>query len=145
MKTLLKMMRHKIFVQANMHDLIAKLQRRAIKHDSSKYLDDEFNGFAELDSVEAFKKFGTPEYKALIENNVGILSHYKRNTHHPEHFENGIAGMSFLDIVEMVIDWKSACETYGNDFEKSLEFSIKRFGCDEKQEWLIRLIAKEIK
>lgn len=143
-KTLLKMIRHKEIVQENMHDLIAMLQKRSLRHDRSKWLDDEFDGFAELDSVEAFKKFGTPEYKGLIENNAGIKLHYERNTHHPEHFTDGINGMSFLDIVEMVVDWKSACETYGNDFLKSLDYSIKRFGCDEKQEWLIRLIARDL-
>jgi hypothetical protein len=52
--------------------------------------------------------------------------------------------MTFLDIIEMVIDWKSACETYGTDFPESVEKSIERFKPDEKREWLIRLIAVEI-
>ena len=53
--------------------------------------------------------------------------------------------MSFLDIVEMVIDWKSASETYGNDFMESIDYSIDRFNADDKQAWLIKMIAEEIK
>ena len=143
-KTLLKIIRHKEIVEKNFDKFIARLNERKITHDESKIKEDEFSGFEILDSDEVFKKFGTPEYKELIEKNEGIKLHYERNSHHPEHFEEGIDEMNIFDIIEMVIDWKSAAETYNNDFEKSLDYSIKRFGCDNTQEWLIRLIAKEL-
>ncbi len=153
MKTLLKMLKHKAIVTKNFRNFIAKLEEREAMHDVSKFNQDEFDGFAELDSDEVFKLYGTDEYKKLIADNIGIKLHYQRNRHHPEYHKDGSEGvtgfnlmskMSFLDILEMVIDWKSASETYGTSFKESVQYSIKRFECDSYQKWLIELIAKEI-
>ena len=55
--------------------------------------------------------------------------HYKENRHHPEHFENGIKGMTLIDLVEMISDWKAASERHNNgDIIKSIEINQKRFG-----------------
>ena len=151
--TILKMLRHKAFINKNFNQFIGKLKERRDLHDISKFQEDEFDGFAELDSKEVFKKYGTDEYGVIIKENKGINLHYSRNSHHPEHFITGAEGftgfseiehMSFLDILEMVIDWKSACETYGTSFEESLEFSIKRFRPSEKTEHMIRMIASDL-
>ena len=40
----------------------------------------------------------------------GIEHHYAVNSHHPEHYEAGIAGMSLFDLIEMLVDWKAASE-----------------------------------
>ncbi len=154
MKTLIKMLRHKAIVKKNFGLFIAKLHEREALHDISKYQQDEFDGFSELDSEEVFKLYGTEEYKTRIAENKGIALHYSRNSHHPEHFNvaefqtggsyGGIDFMSFTDLLEMVIDWKSACETYGTDFKESLEFSIKRFMPSAKTQHVIRLIAADL-
>lgn len=153
MKTLLKMLRHKSIVTKNFRSLIAKLEEREAMHDVSKYTQDEFDGFAELDSAEVFKLYGTEKYKVKIAENLGIKLHYQRNSHHPELHKDGAEGvtgleaidkMSFLDVLEMVIDWKSACETYGTDFKKSLEYSIERFKPSSVTEHMIRLIAEDL-
>lgn len=146
MKTIIKIIRHREIVKKNFNQFIQKLQERSDLHDLSKYKEDEFGGFAELDSKEIFKLYDTDqeEYKKRIKENDGIRLHYERNSHHPEYYKEGISEMTFLDILEMVIDWKSACETYGTDFADSVEKSIARFKPDEKREWLIRLIAVEV-
>ena len=154
MKTILKMLRHKAIVTKNFQSFIAKLKEREAMHDISKFQQDEFEGFAELDSEEVFKLYGTDEYKKRIAENKGIKLHYQRNTHHPEYFYaeeahsayafGGIDFMSFTDILEMVIDWKSACETYGTSFDTSLEFSIKRFKPSSYTEHMIRMIASDL-
>lgn len=154
MKTLLKMLRHKQIVSKNFNLFISKLREREVMHDVSKYLIDEFEGFQELDSEELFKLYGTEEYKKSIGNNLGIKLHYQRNSHHPENFAQceidsaysfaPIDFMSFTDVLEMVIDWKSACETYNTNFEESLEFSIKRFQPSSKMEYMIRMIAADL-
>jgi len=156
MKTLLKMLRHKAIVSKNFKSLIAKLEERDAMHDVSKFTEDEYNGFQELDSEEVFKLFTTDqqEYQKRISENSGIRLHYLRNSHHPEHFIadehgtayafGGIDFMSFTDILEMVIDWKSACETYGTDFNESLEKSIKRFMPSNETEHIIRMIASDL-
>jgi len=74
-------------------------------------------------------EYGTVEYtESLNAMRQGIDAHYKNNSHHPEHFSNGIAGMNMFDIVEMLLDWKAACErTKGGDIKKSLEIQMVRF------------------
>lgn len=152
--TILKMLRHREIVRKNFNLFIAKLHERSDLHDLSKFLEDEFDGFQKADEAGLYTKFGTGEYKKLIAENEGIRLHYQRNTHHPEHYKDGSEGishvfevekMSFLDIVEMVIDWKSASETYGKNFMEGLDYSLERFRCDEKCRWLIKMIANEIK
>ncbi len=154
MKTLLKMLRHKAIVTKNFEAFIGKLKEREAMHDVSKFQQDEFDGFAELDSEEVFKLYGTEEYKNRISENKGIALHYKRNSHHPEHFSvdeahsayafGAIDFMSFIDVLEMVIDWKSACETYGTDFAKSIEISVERFKPSSYTEYMIRSIASDL-
>ena len=152
MKTLLKMLRHKALVTKNFEQLISKLKEREIMHDISKFQQDEFDGFSELDSAEVFKLYGTDEYKKKISKNEGIKLHYSRNSHHPEFYNNSdntytflnIDFMSFLDVLEMVIDWKSACETYSTNFEDSLKFSIERFKPNCRTEHMIREIASDL-
>jgi hypothetical protein len=156
MKTLLKMLRHKAIVTKNFEAFISKIREREVMHDVSKYIQDEFDGFSELDSEEVFKLHGTDmeEYKKRLSENKGISLHYLRNSHHPEHFVDaehssayafgGIDFMKFTDLLEMVIDWKSACETYGTDFEESFEKSIKRFMPSSYTEYMIRMIASDL-
>ena len=55
---------------------------------------------------------GSPEYR---EARPGLAHHYAHNSHHPEHYENGIAGMDLLDLVEMFCDWKAASERNPTD------------------------------
>ena len=148
------MLRHKAIVNKNFELFMAKLKERQAMHDVSKFQQDEFDGFAELDSEEVFKLYGTDEYQKRISENMGIRLHYLRNSHHPEHFYADEANfgfsfssmdvMKFTDILEMVIDWKSACETYGTSFEESLEISMKRFLPSKYTEYMVRMIAADL-
>ena len=45
----------------------------------------------------------------------GLQHHYRHNAHHPEHYEDGVAGMDLLDLVEMFCDWKAASERNPKD------------------------------
>jgi hypothetical protein len=63
--------------------------------------------------------------------------HYANNSHHPEHYKNGIDDMSLLDLVEMICDWKAASERHNNgNIRKSIEVNGKRF---EMSPQLIRI------
>ncbi len=158
-ETLLKMLRHKAHVTKNFGRVIAVLQEREAMHDASKYLLDEFDGFTTLDSEEVFALYqkDQAEYRRRIADNPGIKLHYERNAHHPEHFDSEskqfdftgyaigpIDLMGFFDLLEMVIDWKSACDTYGTDFADSLEKSIERFKPNQRTEHVIRFIAADL-
>jgi len=83
MKTLLKMLRHKAIVSKNFKSLIAKLEERDAMHDVSKFTEDEYNGFQELDSEEVFKLFTTDqqEYQKRSSTYLVILFEMWFNLH----------------------------------------------------------------
>jgi hypothetical protein len=102
---------------------------RAICHDNSKLREPEKSLFDELTPKLAGCTYGSPEYKQfLAELKPALENHYKQNSHHPEHYPNGVNGMDLLDVVEMFFDWKAAGERHkdGNIF-KSIEHNTGRF------------------
>jgi len=55
-------------------------------------------------------EFGSENYKnALAQMGTGLTMHYDANRHHPEHFPDGIDGMSLIDLIEMLADWMAVC------------------------------------
>ena len=54
--------------------------------------------------------------------------HYANNSHHPEHFKNGIDDMSLIDLLELLADWKgSTLRNKNGNIRKSLEINKERF------------------
>lgn len=64
-------------------------------------------------------KFDTLEFDHLWQDakcfDVALLHHRCHNSHHPEHYRNGIYGMSELDIAEMVADCVARAQEFGTD------------------------------
>ena len=88
---------------------------RGLSHDFSKTLPPELELFAELHERFMECKYGSDEYKECCDRvRPAIDHHYAVNSHHPEHYKNGLAGMNLLDLIEMVCDWKAAGERHGN-------------------------------
>lgn len=121
--------------------LLAKiLVQRGINHDKTKFEEPEKSIFCkhtpELDKCE----FGSEEYKKHLEKvKVAIEHHYKNNSHHPEHYENGIKDMNLLDIVEMFCDWYAVTQQLGkNSIEKSIEINKERFGYSDDLEAIFK-------
>jgi hypothetical protein len=52
--------------------------------------------------------------------------HYARNSHHPEHYPDGVNGMDLFDIMEMFIDWKAASER-GEASSMGLNAAAKKY------------------
>ena len=52
---------------------------------------------AERAAATAWPQADPPQAPGPLEERAwpGLLHHYKHNTHHPEHYEDGIAGMLF--------------------------------------------------
>jgi len=73
---------------------------------------------------------------------VALDHHYKENSHHPEHFVNGIKGMSLIDLVELLSDWVAASKRHDTgNVAKSIEINQERFGyTDELKEILLNTI-----
>jgi hypothetical protein len=74
-----------------------------------------------------------------------IEHHYAANDHHPEHYPNGIAGMSLLSLIEMLADWKAAGErTREGSMRQSLEVNRRRFGPDDMLYGILENTAREL-
>lgn len=114
-------------VQVHMRSAVDNLIARLVQHDQSKYTADELplvTGKAYLDSLS----YNSDEYKAALANvQAAVAVHYAKNSHHPEHYPNGVADMSLLDLLEMLCDWQAAGEIKNGSIEKSIALNIERF------------------
>ena len=126
--------------------IIAQLVRRAIFHDESKLSDPEKKIFDEFTPKLKDSTYGSSEYKNFLEEmGVALEHHYQNNRHHPEHFSDGISGMTLIDIVEMVCDWKAATMRHDDgDIRKSLEINIKRFNISEQLACILENTINEL-
>lgn len=137
--------RHRDLVRANVQRLTQELERRAIVHDASKLSVDEVEGFVRINAAARAHPYGSPEYVASMDSEKGpggcITLHYARNSHHPEHHDCA-AKMGFLDIIEMVLDWKAASDGYGKmTLRGSLPVHRGRFMFTTAQWWLIEQVV----
>jgi len=75
---------------------------------------------------------------------VGLQHHYENNSHHPEHFVNGITGMSLLDLLEMLCDWKAASLRHTDgDILRSIELNQARYHySNELKSFLINTVRE---
>lgn len=121
------------------------LQIRGELHDASKLQEPEAAGYAEMPRAFQGKPYGTPEYMAVIEMFRPVVEHhYANNSHHPEHWPNGVSDMSLLDVIEMLCDWYVASKRKGADFEESIQKSVERFGIDPQLASILKNTAKEL-
>ena len=113
---------------------INSLKKRSRCHDESKLEDPEKPYFDEFTPKLKGLTYGSDEYKqSLKELKVGLDHHYAQNSHHPEHFSNGINDMNLADIVEMFCDWKAATMRHADgDIRKSIELNKERFGMSDQ-------------
>ena len=93
-------------------DAIKKVSVTIQEHDSSKYSDDEFDGYREKYYPTASEK-ADPEFQKHVEERFEMAweSHYRHNWHHPKYWideETGeIKDMNLEAIIEMICDWCS--------------------------------------
>lgn len=127
-------------VQGLLGRMARLLMTRGEVHDDSKLGPEEKPLFDEMTPLLKTLVYGTDEYKASLEKLGGALKHhYAINSHHPEHFDNGVAGMDLLDVVEMLCDWKAASErTKDGNFTKSVEVGIERFKIEPQLASILR-------
>lgn len=108
---------------------MAELNHRGNNHDKTKLKNPEKIGFDEYTPKLKDMTYGSEEYKKCLKDLGKVLEHhYKHNSHHPEHYQNGIDDMDIFDIVEMLFDWKAASERHKDgDIVKSIEQNKDRF------------------
>ena len=132
--------KHIARVQALLHLVVKQLLDRADKHDASKLLEPEAETFDAVTSQLADLKYGTDEYKACLEEMKPCLDHhYAKNRHHPQHFPDGVEGVTLIDIVEMLVDWKASSERQNDgNILKSIEHNRGRFSIDHQLSQILR-------
>jgi len=144
-KTTITIIRHINLVQRFMNRIAQALEKRALIHDQSKFSEDEFGGFVQINRIAREHKYGSPEYKESLKQVDAVEKHYSRNSHHPEYHPGGVGDMSLFDIIEMVCDWKAAAETYSQStLEESLPIQVERFKLTPEQVYLVKLIVREL-
>lgn len=134
--------RHIALVAYYLESVAEQLQHRADRHDRSKLESPEREMYEvwrpKLDTMS----IESAEYKeALKQMGEGLKHHYENNRHHPEHFENGIAEMTLIDVVEMVCDWKAAAARKNETV--NMEWASKRFNIPPDSQ-LYRIIENTI-
>lgn len=127
--SILDTVKHIRNVQYLMNLIIEELLTRARKHDETKLESPEKEIFDEYSPKLKDSTYMSDEYKGFLkEMKVALDHHYAKNRHHPEYFEEGINGMSLIDLIEMVADWKAASARHADgDVMESLKKNIDRF------------------
>ena len=124
-----------------------RLLERGSRHDASKLEQPEKSTFDAVGNRLPVITYGGAEYgQSLSELKVALDHHYLHNSHHPEHYQNGIDGMSLFDLMEMLMDWKAASERHpgGMKIGRSIEISSQRFSVDEQLKKILVNTAKEM-
>lgn len=124
-----------------MYDFSVQIVDRSKWHDKSKLEEPEKPVFDEFTPKLKELVFGSDEYKAALAGmGEGLKHHYQNNRHHPEHYENGVAGMTLVDLVEMVSDWMAAAQAKGTHID--LAYLAKRFSISDQ---LVSIIANTLR
>jgi Family of unknown function (DUF5662) len=132
--------KHRANVTMALLKLADELNARAYRHDNSKDQQPELDVFVEFTPKLRDCTYGSEEYKGFLASmGVALAHHYEANSHHPEHFENGIDGMNLLDLVEMFCDWKAATMRHADgDLKKSIEINKDRFKMSDQLAQIFR-------
>lgn len=135
-------------VQARIRECTNNLIVRAERHDKSKLSEPEKSAY---DNLMRFKSshemvYGSPDYaEGLKILGPALDHHYAVNSHHPQHHEHGIAGMTLLDLVEMLADWRAAGERYKDgSITQSLAHNKERFGISDQLATILENTVKEL-
>jgi len=137
---------HQEAVKHFMAVAIENLANRRMNHDASKLKSPEKEMYDKYTPLLRDSTYGSDEYKSMLqEMGPALQHHYENNSHHPEHFENGIDGMSLLDLLEMFCDWQAASLRHADgDILKSIEINRKRFGMSDQLHNIFQATLNEL-
>lgn len=145
-KTRVETYEHIMTVARLMSYCIEDLLERAASHDASKLAPPEVDGFAAHKVKLANLTYGTPEYEENRKSleDTALKHHYAHNRHHPDHFPNGINGMTLLDLLEMFCDWSASTKRqHDGNLLMSIEKNAERFGISKQLLQILKNTAEE--
>lgn len=133
---------------------VADLMNRSNVHDASKLIPPEVEAFDIATPKLAGLEYGSDEYKqSLRDLGPALQHHFAHNDHHPEHYENGVQGMSLMALLEMLCDWRAASERVKQrtddpgkvkTFESGLAYNQERFGYSDELAGILLNTAREL-
>jgi hypothetical protein len=137
---------HILNVANQIKEIVDNLEERRRKHDKSKLQEPEKSMYDEFTPKLRGSTYGSDEYKGFLKDmGAALQHHYAENSHHPEHYPNGINGMSLLDLIEMLADWKAAGMRHANgSMAQSLEINRKRFNISDQLFEILQNTVKEL-
>lgn len=139
-------LRHIKRVSQLLTEACCELIKRANNHDTSKLNYPERELFDVFTPKLAGCTYGSEEYKKyLSELKVALDHHYKKNSHHPEHYPNGVNDMDLFDVIEMFFDWRAASERHNDgDIYNSIEINKKRFNISDQLAQILTNTAQNL-
>jgi len=127
-------------VQQNLGKIARSLLNRGEIHDESKLGPEEKPYFDEYTPKLSGLTYGSQEYRDTLKKiKPAIKHHQENNSHHPEHYKDGIDGMNLMDVIEMLCDWKAATERHNDgDIQQSFEVNRDRFKISQQLESILK-------
>ncbi len=126
--------------------MIEELDKRARNHDQCKLESPEAEIFGEWTPELAKTEYDSPEYRAMLEKiKPAIDHHYAKSRHHPEHWPNGVDGMTLIDVVEYLCDCKAATERNKNgNIRTSIEKNAVRHNLSPQLAQIMQNTVREM-
>lgn len=127
-------------------DFTDELKKRAFEHDFSKMRNPEYELLKNIPEEQFIHEYGSQGYAEMLKRiDPPLKIHHQNNTHHPEHYPNGIDDMDLYDICEMFFDWKASSEKHSSgDIWKSLEVGKERFNMSDQLYNILKNTADRI-
>jgi len=114
------------------------LYSRGIHHDESKLQEPEYSLWKKMDEEPRYP-YGTQQYKDKLERHKKVFKlHYRKNRHHPEHWNGWYSEMDLVDMIEMMCDWLGYKENISlSEAQKLIETQCKRYGFSNEMRGLL--------
>ena len=120
--------KHILRIQELLTHAAEELMARGRVHDASKLQSPESEKFSKYDDLSNIDYNSEEYWKQMKFLEAALKHHYAHNTHHPEHYANGIDGMDLFDVIEMFFDWKASSERHENgSMQNSIKANKERF------------------
>jgi len=134
---------HRQSVKLGLQRISDILVNRGDLHDIDKFEEAMFEDFYLNIPKFTNVSFGEIEWENAMESIKTMNNHYAVSPHHIQHYPNGINGVNLIDLLEMIVDWKSANNAYGDvKLSEALIIQKKRFGIDDQLYKIIVNTAK---
>jgi hypothetical protein len=144
-ETIKEIRKHTDQVRSLMYLMANLIKARGNEHDLSKFEEPELSTYDKYIPELKKAEYGSDEYKRILSAmGLALRHHYDKNSHHPEHFQNGIDGMSLFDVIEMLSDWVVSSQSKNNEVLETLKLQKDRFNLSDQLYKILRNTVIEL-